>query len=75
MYALKVDLRAVLKCLRTIKFNEGNMDQKFWLLATSCKQVKEIAKIVDFDHSEARLATHGTIGKPDFHCGFNRSQR
>ena len=71
---LTIDLQAVLKCLRKIKLNGGNMEQKFWLLATICKQVKEIAKIGDFDCFEARLAAHGTIGKPDFRSGFIRSQ-
>ena len=50
-------------------------EAKFWLLAIFFKQVKGIAKIRDFEHSEARRSAHGTIGKPDFQSGFNRSQK
>ena len=48
---------------------------KFWLLAINYKQVKGIAKIRDFEHSEACRSAHGTIGKPDFQGGLNRSQK
>ena len=50
-------------------------EAKFWLLAINYKQVKGIAKILDFGYSEARRSAHGTIGKPDFQSGLNRSQR